>query len=297
MPGRLLALCGRPTSLQPKIVRLSDEAKNQVRDLLQVQERQFLKRPSNDFFDHWVPESVEVSRLPALQDGILADLLQSGREDLHRAPLPFQELEDGNIRALCMFFEESDERPNRLLVQHFGRAQILSKGLPFIQSSDTFQRLESSAFCMGSDLLCIIDHSHVHAGSMHFLSAIIDTDNFVRTASDEQVESFALSTLILVSDVEGFTNQATKRTRHEIHSILSKGVLERHTVDSLQAEAAKADLALPIENGRIAIPTDKKRAMEVIQFLNDKRFQGPASGQTFRTNSIRPTKTTNSGQP
>ncbi len=290
MPGRLIALCGRPSSLEPKVVRLSDQARNQVVDLLKTQEDEFLKRPSNDFFDHWVPESDEVSRLPAPDDGTLADLLHSGREDLHRTVLPFEELDEGNIRALCMFFEESGERADRLLVQHFGRAQILSKGLPLVHSSDTFQRLEHPAFCMAANLLCVVDHSHLHAGSMHYLSAIIDTNEFVRIASDNEVQSFAQSPLIRISDIPSFTKQATRRTRHEIHSILKKGVLARHTADTLREEAARADLALPMENGRVVIPTDKKRALEVIQFLNDKRFQGPASGQTFRTNSIRPTK-------
>ena len=157
MPGRLIALCGRPSSLEPKVVRLSDQARNQVVDLLKTQEDEFLKRPSNDFFDHWVPESDEVSRLPAPDDGTLADLLHSGREDLHRTVLPFEELDEGNIRALCMFFEESGERADRLLVQHFGRAQILSKGLPLVHSSDTFQRLEHPAFCMAANLLCVVD--------------------------------------------------------------------------------------------------------------------------------------------
>ena len=120
------------------------------------------------------------------------------------------------------------------------------------------------------------------------LRSILDVLEIYQDATDEEVRGFAGHPHLSVEDLDEFVLNADQVTRKLINAVVASGVLDDYTPTQIQTAAAMTQLAVELEDDRIVLPVERREVKNLLQFLDESRYNGPLSGQTYVTNSRRP---------
>lgn len=191
----LLALCGDgkdKVNFEIKKVLLSLNAQESVIEIFLKQEQDFRKnREEVPYDESWMNDNTEIFTIPIPQESAFNKIFQA----TYRT---FNSLDSKNdlnqIRGLAIKINDSSKQ--RILVQLFEKYQSLEKDnifLSWISSSQRYERLQASTFCLHSKLLCIIEDNQIKFHKFHKfhnLSRLIDTSSIFKEATREDVKQF-----------------------------------------------------------------------------------------------------------
>lgn len=178
--------------------------------------------------------------------------------------------------------------------QVFDTGKLLKRGFTLIGSGDTYKKLEEPGLILQDKLT-----AHFHNGTLYFTAyhntkRFLDLADYYREATDADLDTFADTDLFAFEDKERFKDQADSVIRKKIAQLLKNHVLKDITVADIQAVANNFNAELPEEHhinivvnddGKLAIPEDKKQLKELIRFLNEDYVTTPLTKHKCLTNS------------
>ena len=284
MPHNLFAACRIDEELVAKRVPLDATVQGQVEEIFCHQEDQFRANFTEEivFNGSWKPEKNEFLTIDVPQEAM------TFQEAIHSNAISFEDINtenfaDERIKALFMGF--SDNGTTKILVQSFDTRQILSKKFTLGLRNNSFRRISDFAFTLNNSLTCIIEDDKIKFKSFHKLRSIINMSQIYREATDQEVGTFASHANLDIADIATFIAITDQQCRTLIHAIASDSILDNHTSADIGVAAQATGLTVKVRNGKITMPTERKEIKEFLQFLNESRYSGPLSGQTYITNS------------
>jgi hypothetical protein len=164
---------------------------------------------------------------------------------------------------------------------------VLGKNFTFFQQQNVFQQLTDPAFTMASSLVCIIEGGQIKFKSQQKLRSVINMLEIYRVATDQEVASFASHASLAVIDIDKFAAATNQTSRKLIHAAMQDGILDTCTPLAIKAAASQTGLDVELLDNKIVMPTESSGIKALLQFLNESRYAGPLSGQTFVSNSQR----------
>ncbi len=288
MTQNLFAACRTSQGgLVAKWVRLESTVQGQVEQLFRKQEAIFKKGITDEtaFDGSWKPDDDEFLTIDVPDEAsIFADAAVANASSLDSIdPANFQ---NEGIKALFTGYTENGQ--THVLVQRFTSGQVLERKFALLCQNNVFRRLKDSAFTLDTGLTCVIEDGKVKFRSLAKLRSVLNMMDIYREATEPEVRGFAAHTKLSVADVDDFVGNTNQTTRKLIHAVMGNGVLDDHPVADIQSAAAKTNLQIAIENGKIQMPTERSEIKKLLQFLNESRYSGPLTGQAYVTNSQRP---------
>ena len=285
----LLALCGDKHNLSVKEVVLSQATQRDVTSVFLEQEKEFRDGDELEFDSNWINEGKEIA-VTAIPEGLsVFDEILTRKSDTSFETFDPSDLSD--LRGLAIRTNAVD--PNSVLVQAFSPSLSLNRSswVSLVYEKGTFNRLETSGFRLNDKLALIVEDGKIKFRSLYDLRKVIDTSGIFKAATDLEVTGFVDSnaSIFHIEDLDEFVGATSQASRKYIASIQRSQALESHDARSLQREAKATKLELEVHEGKIVMPTRSGAITELLRFLNDGRYVGPVSKETFITNSRRPT--------
>ena len=287
MPQNLFAACRTDKQLVVKRVRLDDTVQGQVEKIFTEQEEQFRANVNAEvpFDGSWKPDENEFLTIDVPQEAAIFE------ESLNVNPTS---IEDVNVNAFsdegikALFTGDSMNGATKVLVQRFTSQQMLEKKFALLLTGNAFCRLSDSAFTLDSSLTCIIEDGKIKFKSYPKLRSIIKMKEIYRAATDDEVRDFANHNNLKIMNIEKFVADTNQSIRKLIHAIVSNNILTNVSATLIKQEAFRTNLSVDVQNDKIIMPTEPKEINDLLLFLNERRFFGPISRQTYITNSRRP---------
>ena len=285
----LLALCGDKRNLSVKEVVLIQSTQNDVNSVFLEQEETFRDGGELEFDSNWINEGKEiaVTAIPddlSVFDGIFTGITETSIETFDPKDLD-------SLRGLAISTTDGGFRS--VLVQAFTPSLSLNRSswVSLVYEKGTFNRLETAGFRLNDKLAFIVEDGKLKFRSLYHLGKVIDTSAIFKTATDSEVKDFADSnaSIFHIENLDEFMNATSQASRKYIASIQRSQALKNHDARSLQREARATKLDLEIHEDKIVMPTHSGAVPELLRFLNDGRYVGPISKETFITNSRRST--------
>ena len=294
----LLALCGPKEDLAIREVPLDNYTQMCVQDLLMRQEADFRRGHEVPFDQNWRGESGEIMTTRIPENVTVFDTIRDRITDTSVEPVDVDEEAISHIRGFTMKLDTNGRE--RILVQNFIKSQRLTRPgrLSLIvrgYEEGTFTRLEESAFHLDDRLVCIVEEGMIKFRNRAKLGRIINTSGIVKAATNKDVRSFAkkYTGLFDVADLDVLTRRMNIYARQYMASIEESGALRGHTPRTLQNAARDTRLRVQInDDGKIEMPMGRGEITEFFRFLNDGRYVGPISRQTYIAGSRRPVTST-----
>ena len=243
-------------------------------------------RKERPFDQNWNNDEDEIAYVNVPEsETLFDDILESPGIDLES----ISPNDIGQIRGLAVIHKRDGSEV--ILIQRFRYAQLFQQinKLAFVYDRRSFVRLEAPGFHIDSKLVCIVEDNLIKFDSITNLGAIIDTSEIYEFASDPFIKNFIFEYdhLFYVSNIDTVLRNINRNSRKYISSIVLEETLERATVDAIKESAKETGLPIQMKQGKICIPESRNELSELIRFLNEGRFIGPISGNTYVTNSRR----------
>ncbi|MCY4131516.1 MAG: DUF4868 domain-containing protein [Nitrospira sp.] len=286
MTQSLFAACQINGELVAKRVSLSEEVRQSIVDLFREQEKEFLDGVTEEipYRGNWKPDKEELLILDVPQEAnIFEKTITANATSIQR--IKISNFSNEEIKAL--FMSISTMESTKILVQKFTPHQILGRKFSLIHDGNTFRHLSEPAFTLDTSLTCIIEGGKIKFKSRHNMSSIVSMREIHRVATEPEVRSFTEHKAFKVKDVDAFVNMTNQTSRKLIHEITESGVLDRHTPTQICIAAKETNLTVTIKDGKIVMPTKHNEVKALLQFLNEGRYSGPLSHQSYITNSRR----------
>ena len=290
MPENLFAACRIDNELVPRRVQLDGSIQDQVESIFTAQANSFFAGVDEEiqFDGRWKPDENQILTIDATPETrVFQETLNSNPNSIE--PLDLANFYSVGVKALFSADSKSDD--GRILVQRFTASQVLDRKFALVLAGNSFRRLTENAFALPSSLAFVIDEDVIKFKSFSNLRAILDVLEVYRAATDEDLQEFAQHPSLQVADVDDFVQASDQITRKLITGVLASGVLDAHSPAQIKEVAAGTHLSLSVEDGRIVLPAERRELKEVLQFLDESRYNGPLSGRTFVANSRRPAPT------
>jgi hypothetical protein len=286
MAQNLFAACRVGTELITKRIALHPDLQNLVVNIFNEQEASFRAGVNTvvPFDGRWTPDEDEMLAIdvPA-QASVFAATIEASALSIEL--LNTAAFAEEGIKAL--FTGVTVNGNTKVLMQPFTAQQVLGKKFTFFQQQNVFQQLTDVAFTMAGSLVCIIEDGQIKFKSQQKLRAVINMLEIYRAATDEEVASFANHASLAVTDVAKFAAATNQTSRKLIHAVLQGGILDTYTPSAIEAAASQTGLKVDLLNNKIVMPIEPNSIKALLQFLNESRYAGPLSGQTYVSNSQR----------
>jgi hypothetical protein len=280
MPVNLLALCGDPGESIVKRVRISASVQGRLSEFFETLEIGFRDGVEIEraYDSRWTPGAEEVITLPINSEA--ADLLSR----LDGGVLGLEEINgdafDGErIRALAV------QQTGKLLLQVFGLSQRLSKKMAFIANSNTFDKIDRSAFMLSNHIDVIVESGLIKFKNFNTAKRIFDLSSHYKEATDSEIRSFSQSPILQV-DADALVALATQPMRKLISSVQSSGILERESAESISRKAAGL-VPVEVQGSKIVLPMTRRELKDLMAFLDHKIYRSPVDDDPYETNSHR----------
>ena len=286
MTQNLFAACRVNGDLVPKRVSLNEEVRQKIADLFREQEEEFLDGVTEEipYNGNWKPDNEELLIIDMPQEAcIFEKTITANATSIPR--IKASNFSDEGIKAL--FTGISAGESTKIFVQKFTAHQILGRKFSLIHDGKTFRHLSEPAFTLDTSLTCIIEDGKIKFKSQRNMSSIFNMREIYRVATEAEVQSFAQHNAIKVENVDTFVNITNQTSRKLIYEITKSGVLDKHPPEKIRLAAQKTNLTVIINDGKIVMPTKHNEIKELLQFLNESRYSGPLSHQSYVTNSRR----------
>ena len=285
MPENLFAACRINGELVARRVRLDGTIQEQVEALFIQQEHAFFDGVDDEiaFDGRWKPDLNELLTVDLIPETeMFREALNVNANTVD--PLDLANFAAAGVKALFTGKEGDD---GRVLVQRFTGAQVLSRKFAMFQQGNSFRRLTARSFILATSLAFVIDGEVIKFKSFSNLRSILDVMEIYQEATEQEVRDFAAHRNLRVADLDDFMLNADQVTRKLINAVIGSGVLDHHTSGQIQAAAAMTQLDVELEDDRIVLPPERRDVKNLLQFLDESRYNGPLSGQIFVTNSRR----------
>ncbi|MDP3493815.1 MAG: hypothetical protein Q8R82_11920, partial [Hyphomonadaceae bacterium] len=90
-----------------------------------------------------------------------------------------------------------------------------------------------------------------------------------------------------IADIQSLKDVANQTARKSLHAILQSKILDKVSVKTFEKEAAALNIALTVAGGKMELPTDPKDLRDVLNFLQNKVYEGPLDKQIYVANAKR----------
>lgn len=215
--------------------------------------------------------------------------------DAIRNPLGLQTLvydKDVELDIRAVFVGERTETDNTevftVAFQRFRKEQYLStKKFNLFFDKDTFILENRWGIGINDNVDCLFTKADLRFSSYFFARQIFDLSEYYRSATDAEVQSFSANELLKIPDKAQFQSMADTWIRRKIAAINDSGVLKNNKATKIKKMAQHCGLEVSVENGKLEMPSDKKKLKEVLGFLDNEVYKGAFSEETYITNSKR----------
>jgi hypothetical protein len=277
-------------SCQIKRVRVNNPLQSELIQIFEDQ-RVFFEQGVDtevDFNGDWKPDANEVLTIDDISESTLM------RNVINANASSFTDVNISNFSnepIKAIFTGIITNGQTKVFVQKFSSRQALSLNqLPLIkmQTGNTFVKTTDDIFTIDNKLVAIIEDNKTKFKSFHNARMVFDLSEFYREATDEDLNQMSQHASLEIADLASFISKADTQVRKMAHSIESSGVLDNYTVTQISTAAANfSDISIVVNNGKITLPSDKKKLKEVLHFLLEDIYKGPLSGNNYLTNSKR----------
>ena len=195
-----------------------------------------------------------------------------------------------DIRAI--FIGERTEADNteifNVAFQRFRKEQYLStKKFSLFYDQDTFIRENRWGIGITDTIDCVFTQMELRFSSYYYARQIFDLSEYYRTATDIEVQNFSGMDLLIIEDKDQLLNMADTWIRRKIAAINDSGVFKNNTAKKIVKLAQNCGLEISAINGKLIIPSDKRKLKEILGFLDDEVYKGAFTQNTYITNSKR----------
>ena len=291
MPQNLFALVLVDEAPEVRRVRLNADLQNKITELFGQQQQAFFNGIEDEvlFNGDWKPDDNELLVLEGLDEIELMSTAITSNATSYNA-LDLSRFEDEPIKAL--FTGYASGGIVTVQVQRFTSSQMLVRSqIPVLglQTGNTFTEITEPMFTLARSLVAVIQNGRLKFKSFSNLRTVFDLSDAYKEATDSDLDSFARHSLLACDDIEVFKSNADSSVRKMVHAISQDDVLNQHGLQKITDVAAGfSQVNVTVSNGQIQLPRDKKELKTLLQFLLENIFEGPLSGEQFRTNSKRP---------
>ena len=175
--------------------------------------------------------------------------------------------------------------------QRFRKEQYIStKGFNLYFTNNTFRRERNYGISVSDRVDCYYADGKLQFTSYFYAKQIFDLREFYRSATDQEVETFASNDLLFIENPEKFKAMADTWVRRKIASINDTGVLNQYSASQIKKLAEKSGVDIEEQNGRVVLPSEKEQIKIVLGFLDEEAYRGPFSKITYLANSKRKIK-------
>jgi len=192
---------------------------------------------------------------------------------------------------LAASYDRKDNKPT-VYFQAFSRSQLLVKSrLTILHSSATFHKLQEEGLTLGTSLAAIFRDGKLYFRSFALINRFLDVKDYFKEATDEEILEVVGHAVLLAEDTDKLTKLADSWMRKRFAALQSSGILGQITARKTANKAKKYGFELEIKkkDGKDAIvfPSDKKKAKQLLTFLNEGFYQGELTDRLYQTNSQR----------
>ena len=192
---------------------------------------------------------------------------------------------------LAASYDRKDNKPT-VYFQAFSRTQLLVKSrLTILHSSATFHRLQEEGLTLGTSLAAIFRDEKLYFRSFALINRFLDVKEYFKEATDEEILEVVGHSVLLAEDTGKLTTVADSWMRKRFAALQSSGILDKITARKTANKAEKYGVAIQVKkkDGKDAIvfPSDKKKAKQLLTFLNEGFYQGELTDRLYQTNSQR----------
>lgn len=204
----------------------------------------------------------------------------------------FQKIDGSFPDIQAIFVGEREEINNAeeftAAFQRFRKDQYIStKRFNLFFEDNTFLKDDRFGISISDAIDCFFHESELQFVSYFFARQIFDLSGYYRSATDQEVCSFAASSKLHITDAEVFRKMADTWIRRKIAVINDSEVLENYSAAKIKSLAKSVGIDIDIEKKKIIIPDDKKAVKVILGFLDEEAYRGPFSQTTFLANSKR----------
>ena len=284
MPENLFAACRIDGELFTRRVQLDRTVQDEVEGIFSDQAQSFFSNVDEEvpFDGRWKPDKNELLTVEATPEvEILWDALTGNPMAVE--PLNLSDFANAGVKAL--FTGEGTRDAGRILVQRFTAGQVLDRKFALLFRGNTVRRLTDPVFTLASSLAAVIEGGQIKFRSFSNLRTVFDVMEIYRAATDQELRVFAGHQSLRIAELEDFVLTADQTTRKLINAVVASGVLDTFTPTEIRQAAARTQLNLELQNGCIVMPAERREMKDLLQFLDESRYNGPLSGRTFVTNS------------
>ncbi|MCK1627401.1 DUF4868 domain-containing protein [Bradyrhizobium sp. 160] len=194
------------------------------------------------------------------------------------------------IKAL--FMGKTQDGKRIALIQNFDRRRILSnKGFAIFHSADVFKKVEGVGLTIGANLSAILENNRLSFFSFHSARQVFDLTQYYMEATDEDLNEFARSEALKISDLAAFIATSDNWIRRKVALVMQSGILDRIDFEATKASALVFGINLETEvNGdkvALLLPAQKAELKKLLRFLDEDYFQSVLSSTPHLSNSKR----------
>lgn len=183
---------------------------------------------------------------------------------------------------------------NCIVFQRIQKSQIISKGIRLISSRDTLAVFDKDILSIPSRIECYFTNDKLFFNSIWHARQVFDMSQYIREATDDDVEEFATCELFTDCDSDELVGIADQQIRSRITVIQASGVLQQYSAKKIQSVANKIGFPLKTKQdegkGKIVMPEGKKDLKTFLKMLDETIYEGMLSGELKESNSSKPFK-------
>jgi hypothetical protein len=185
--------------------------------------------------------------------------------------------------------EVGEEEKFVVVFQRFRKEQYISpiKWFNLFFENDTFVQEKRFGISVSDTVDCCFDERELQFISYYYARQVFDLSGYYRSATDQEVLSFAKNDRLAINDIPLFQSLANTWIRRKIALINDSGVLKNYTAAKIKALARVAGIDINVENKKIVIPTEREALKIILGFLDEEAYRGPFSQATYLANSKR----------
>ena len=197
------------------------------------------------------------------------------------------ELVDGAVRAV-VGVEWKGKAAQRLVFQRIDSRYVLrGEGRRLMLAGGRFVRDSRPGIEITERVDAVLEGSTLYITSWSRAHAILDLSAWVREATMTEADGFVKNKKFALAKGFAVAKVADSWVRRKIVSITDNGILNRTTPQVLRKYAAKFDLDVQLENGKILLPAEKKEFKRVLNLLDEDLLSFEPTDERWVVNSKR----------
>ncbi len=265
-------------------IPLSQDVQNEINtQFKQLAISFFEEKNILDFNGSYNPDEEELFQIRNYP--LNSNIIESVSNNLNFGVLDIDKIE-GRIKAV--YATSIENGFIQILFQVFDTKKIIAdRGIPIFNKNGTYTRFDNKGIAILNYLTIVFQESNIYFKSYNNARRIVPLDNYYLEATQEDVLRFSNSEILRFEDPTGLIDGLNSRLRKKIKSIQDSGVLQGHSIETIQQRANQLGIELNFQSGQIHVPQDKKYLDRLIKFLDEDYFLTPITERKFVTNSKR----------